>query len=157
MEYHFSYTLTPHDHWIRRAPRTTAPPPLPPAGLFPAWVWEDQTDVVFIETLAALETCTRLIAQCASDLHTMQQRLYGLQQSRKQTYMVEVLALTGRLSKRELQVLRLAGQGLGNQAIGASLGISPGTVKNHMTSIFAKLTVRNRREATMKAHALGLI
>lgn len=71
--------------------------------------------------------------------------------------MLDAIAVAGRLSKRELQVLRLAAQELSNQAIGTSLGISQGTVKNHMTSILSKLAVRNRREATVKARALGLI
>lgn len=113
--------------------------------------------MLFIETLTAIESCTRLIAQCASDLQRMEQRLYGLQQSRKQAYMLEAVVVAGQLSRRELQVLRLAAQELSNQAIGVSLGISQGTVKNHMTSILAKLGVRNRREATIKARALGLI
>jgi len=157
VEHHFSYRLKPQDRWVRRKSRTTTAPALPPVDLRSAWVWEDQTEILFIETLAAIETCTRLIAQCASDLHTMEQRLYGLQQSRKQAYMLEALAVAGRLSRRELQVLRLAAQELSNQAIGVSLGISHGTVKNHMTSILAKLGVRNRRDATIKARALGLI
>jgi DNA-binding CsgD family transcriptional regulator len=48
------------------------------------------------------------------------------------------------LSDRELEIVRLAALGLGNREIGKRLFISPKTVKNHMTNIYAKTGVRNR-------------
>ena len=51
------------------------------------------------------------------------------------------------LSDRELQVLRLAAAGATNVEIAARLFITPGTVKNHLTSIMSKLGVRDRAQA----------
>lgn len=66
-------------------------------------------------------------------------------------------AETERLSDRELDVLRLAAQGLTNRAIGAELGISERTVHSHLMNIFSKLHVNSRTEAAMKAVRMGWI
>ena len=60
------------------------------------------------------------------------------------------------LSDRELQVLRLAAAGATNVEIAARLFITPGTVKNHLTSILSKLGVRDRTQAALKAKELRL-
>lgn len=61
------------------------------------------------------------------------------------------------LTERELGVLNLLAQGMGNKEIAASLNISENTVKTHVRSILSKLGVRSRTEAA--AHALrgGLV
>jgi len=51
------------------------------------------------------------------------------------------------LSHREREVLRLAVGGMTNDAIAATLYVSRSTVKSHLTSAFAKLSVRSRSEA----------
>jgi DNA-binding NarL/FixJ family response regulator len=61
------------------------------------------------------------------------------------------------LSERELDVLRLAGQGLTNKAIGLDLGISDRTVQGHLANIYGKLGVASRTEAVTKALKLGWI
>jgi len=48
------------------------------------------------------------------------------------------------LTEREQEIVRLVAQGLDNREIGKKLFISPKTVKNHMTGIYAKTGVRNR-------------
>jgi DNA-binding NarL/FixJ family response regulator len=53
------------------------------------------------------------------------------------------------LSHREREVLRLAVEGMTNDAIGRTLYISRSTVKSHLTSAFAKLSVRSRSEAAV--------
>jgi DNA-binding NarL/FixJ family response regulator len=60
------------------------------------------------------------------------------------------------LSHREQAILRLIARGLDNAAIGAEMHISPATVKNHVTSILAKLEVSNRVEAAVYAVRNGL-
>ncbi len=59
--------------------------------------------------------------------------------------------LIEQLSERELQVLRLAGQGMGNKQIGAALGISDRTVQGHLANIYGKLSVSTRTEAVLFA------
>ena len=61
------------------------------------------------------------------------------------------------LTDRELEVLRLAGKGFTNKAIGVQLGISDRTVQGHLAKTYSKLQVGSRTEAVMKAVALGLM
>lgn len=61
------------------------------------------------------------------------------------------------LSDRELDVLRLAAQGLTNKAIGQTLQISDRTVQGHLANIYGKLGVQSRTEAVTSALRLGWI
>jgi DNA-binding NarL/FixJ family response regulator len=65
--------------------------------------------------------------------------------------------LTEPLSERELEILRLLGQGASNKEIADHLVITVGTVKNHLTNIMAKLSVRDRTQAALIARELGII
>lgn len=66
-------------------------------------------------------------------------------------------ALAEPLSERELEILQIVATGASNKEIAAQLYIAEGTVKNHVTSILGKLGVRDRTQAALKAHELGLI
>lgn len=55
------------------------------------------------------------------------------------------------LSKREVEVLRLVGQGKNNQEIAQELYLSEGTVKNHVSQILSKLDMRDRTQAALWA------
>jgi DNA-binding NarL/FixJ family response regulator len=59
------------------------------------------------------------------------------------------------LSPRELEVMQLVARGERNQQIGAELGISEQTVKNHITSVLHKLGVPNRTRAVTYALRQG--
>jgi LuxR family transcriptional regulator of spore coat protein len=61
------------------------------------------------------------------------------------------------LSPRELQCLRLAAKGHTSVGIGHTLGISPRTVDEYVSSSCRKLGVRNRTQAVAKTAALGLL
>lgn len=61
------------------------------------------------------------------------------------------------LSCRERSVLVLLACGLSNSEIGARLHLSLGTVKDHVRSILAKLSVPNRVQAAVLADRAGLI
>jgi DNA-binding NarL/FixJ family response regulator len=61
------------------------------------------------------------------------------------------LPVTARLSPRELAILRLVAGGYSNKEIGKALGISDGTVKNHLSDILRKLDARDRTHAVLKA------
>jgi DNA-binding NarL/FixJ family response regulator len=60
------------------------------------------------------------------------------------------------LTRREREVLDLIAGGLPNSAIATRLGLSPNTVGNHISSIFAKLQVASRAEAITRARTAGL-
>lgn len=61
------------------------------------------------------------------------------------------------LSPREIEILRLVATGASNKEIADDLVISEGTVKNHLSSILSKLSVRDRMQAVLKAKELGII
>ncbi|MEU6978111.1 MULTISPECIES: response regulator transcription factor [unclassified Streptomyces] len=61
------------------------------------------------------------------------------------------------LTKRELEVLQLVGEGLSNQQISKALFLSQATVKSHLVHVFAKLGVDSRTAAVAAATARRLI
>ncbi|MFE9537011.1 response regulator [Streptomyces sp. NPDC006691] len=64
---------------------------------------------------------------------------------------------TGELTPREVEVWHLMAKGLDNAAISRGLDISVSTVKNYITSIFDKLSVRDRAQAVIAAYESGLV
>jgi DNA-binding CsgD family transcriptional regulator len=63
----------------------------------------------------------------------------------------EDAARSGDLTTRELEVLRLAAEGLTDAEIGERLFISPRTASQHLRSIYGKLGIRSRSAATRYA------
>jgi DNA-binding NarL/FixJ family response regulator len=63
----------------------------------------------------------------------------------------DVVPAAARLSPRELAILRFVAGGYSNKEIGRMLGISDGTVKNHLSDILRKLEARDRTHAVLKA------
>jgi DNA-binding CsgD family transcriptional regulator len=61
------------------------------------------------------------------------------------------------VSPRERDVLVAFAGGATNRSAARTLGLSPHTVKQHASSVYRKLGVRNRAEAVQKAQRLGLI
>jgi DNA-binding CsgD family transcriptional regulator len=61
------------------------------------------------------------------------------------------------LTARQVDVLRLLGEGLTNNELATRLFISPKTADHHVSAILTKLQVRNRREAAAEARRLGLL
>jgi len=60
------------------------------------------------------------------------------------------------LTPAELEVVRLVGEGLRNDAIARRLFIAPGTVKVHLSHIFAKLAITTRAELAAQAASRDL-
>lgn len=61
------------------------------------------------------------------------------------------------LSPRETEVIRLMAGGYSNKEISQALSKSEGTIKNQVSNILAKLGVRDRTRAVLKAIELGMI
>ena len=60
------------------------------------------------------------------------------------------------LTDREREILELIAQGRSNAEITETLGLSPKTVRNHVSNVFAKLQVRDRAEAIVRAREAGM-
>ncbi len=61
------------------------------------------------------------------------------------------------LTPRETEVIRLMAGGYSNKEISVALNKSEGTIKNHVSNILAKLGVRDRTRAVLKAIELNAL
>ncbi len=61
------------------------------------------------------------------------------------------------LSQRELELLRLAAEGMSSREIAADLIIAEGTVKRHLHNIYGKLGATSRTQAIAAARRLGIL
>lgn len=64
--------------------------------------------------------------------------------------------ITGKLTDREIEILRLIANGLNNADIAQKLYLSEGTVRNHVSAILNKLEVTDRTQAAVIAIQHGL-
>jgi DNA-binding NarL/FixJ family response regulator len=61
------------------------------------------------------------------------------------------------LTRRQIEVLRLVGEGKTSKVIAKQLSLSPGTVNEHVEAAMAELNVNSRAHAVQKALQMGLI
>ncbi len=69
----------------------------------------------------------------------------------------EAIDTPERLSRREIETLRLIAGGHSNRAIADACGTTEGTVKNHVSNILLKLGVKSRTQAVLKGMELGYL
>jgi len=77
--------------------------------------------------------------------------LQGFQSDFKAPEMIESL------SPKELEVLGLMASGCSNKEISTALHNSEGTIKNHVSNLLAKLGVRDRTRAVLRAIEKGIL
>jgi len=63
----------------------------------------------------------------------------------------------GALTSRQLQILPFLADGMPNKQIADALGVTEGTVKQHLKELFRRLNARNRTQAVHEARRLGLL
>lgn len=69
----------------------------------------------------------------------------------------QVSALPIRITPRQKDVLKLLAAGQSNKEIAIALGLSPATVKTHVSQVIAAIGAANRAQASVRAVTLGLI
>ncbi len=62
-----------------------------------------------------------------------------------------------KLTGRETEVLRMMSGGYSNKEIANAMSLSEGTIKNHVSNVLAKLGVRDRTRAVLKAVEVGIL
>jgi two-component system, NarL family, response regulator DesR len=82
-------------------------------------------------------------------------RVYHGEKVLNPALMMEAWSMDNPLSKRELDVLRLAARGLSTRDIAAQSYLSEGTVRNYLSEIMSKLNVQTRQEAVKIATEKG--
>ncbi|MDR2176946.1 MAG: response regulator transcription factor [Treponema sp.] len=61
------------------------------------------------------------------------------------------------ISRLDLQLLTLVGQGLENKEIAELLNLKAGTVRNHITALLQKIGLKNRTQLATYAQSIGLV
>ncbi len=103
------------------------------------------------EIVAAIEAAAAGL--CVLPREILARLLAGRKPPRQMASAVHIEALT----PREIEVLTMLAEGLGNKEIARQLDISDNTVKFHLSSIFGKLGATSRTEAVMLGMRHGFI
>lgn len=62
-----------------------------------------------------------------------------------------------RLTSRQQEILPLLAEGMPNKQIANTLGVTEGTIKQHLKDLFRRLGASNRTQAVKEARRLGLL
>ena len=107
------------------------------------------------------EMASHLLVQCVRKVHAGGQWLERHSASRALETMLRhqegTRDVTSLLTPRELEIMRLAAQGLRNKRIADVLAISEGTVKIHLHNVYKKLPIDSRLALTLYARDKGLV
>jgi DNA-binding NarL/FixJ family response regulator len=109
-------------------------------------------------TLARLVDAVRVVAAGGTVLRPgLSERAEQALAARCASSPADVSPEAGEITTREREVLRLLVAGYSNREIARALFVAEGTVKNHVSSILAKLGVRDRTRAVIKALERGYV
>ena len=114
--------------------------------------WQTREVDALCQALLALRTAEEMFSAMGADAfadRAHRELLATGESVRKRSATTGVVGVD--LTPQELQVARLAQEGLSNNEIGGQLFISPRTVQYHLRKVFAKLGIRSRSEL---AHVL---
>jgi DNA-binding NarL/FixJ family response regulator len=106
------------------------------------------------------EMAPRMLMECVRKVYAgekwLEQQSVTRAMERMQKRESEIDRLTRLLTPRELEIVRLASEGLRNKEIGERLSITEGTVKIHLHNIYEKLGVTGRSQLILYATKQGL-
>jgi len=107
------------------------------------------------------EMAPRLLVECVRKVHAgerwLEQHAVARAIERRVKRESEMQRLSGLLTPRELEIVRLAAEGLRNREISTRLSITEGTVKIHLHRIYEKLGVNGRSQLILYATRQGLV
>ena len=112
-------------------------------------------DVSLEDLVAAVETVASGGSMVSSSV--TQRLLDRLGGSGSATTQPNDLPVHIELTTREQEVLRMLVGGFSNKEIASAMHLAPGTVKNHVSTVLAKLGVRDRTRAVLRALELDLV
>lgn len=119
---------------------------------------EDQVLVAAVEAgvngIVLKESATEKLLYCLEIVATGERWLEREAMTRALAAMAR-LRQDAKLTRRELQIISLVGQGRRNREIAELLKMSEGTVKAHLRSIFEKVGVENRAQLALRAKDLA--
>jgi DNA-binding NarL/FixJ family response regulator len=114
-----------------------------------------------VQGVVLKEMASHLLVQCVRKVHAGGQWLERHSASRALATMLRhqegARDVTGLLTPRELEIMRLAARGLRNKRIADILAISEGTVKIHLHNVYKKLPIDSRLALTLYAQDKGLV
>lgn len=111
-------------------------------------------DVSLDDLVAAVETVAAGGSMVSS---SVTQRLLDRLGSPAATETPSDLPVHIELTPREREVLRMLVGGFSNKEIASAMHLAPGTIKNHVSTVLAKLGVRDRTRAVLRALELDLV
>ncbi|HEV2772466.1 MAG TPA: response regulator transcription factor [Thermoleophilaceae bacterium] len=138
----------------------------PAAAIVALGVQEDEREVIslaeagvsgFVARDASLQELLRAVESAATGETRCSPRVAAMLARRVSILAQQVLAEPAGipLTRRQLEIVRLIGEGLPNKAIAQRLFIGMPTVKNHVHNILERLEVHRREDAVRAVRALS--
>ena len=115
---------------------------------------------VGVKGVVLKELAPQLIAQCVRRVHSGGQWLDARASGRALETLLRresaIREAARSLTPREIDLVKLAGQGMRNKEISEQLDIGEGTVKAHLHNIYKKLDIESRVELVLYAREKGI-